>query len=63
MGASESRLIIDLVRSLAKSRNESMIIIDHNFAHLFEAPRQGQRDAGRPHHHRPAHQGQPRSKS
>ncbi|MGO9963757.1 MAG: sugar ABC transporter ATP-binding protein, partial [Acidimicrobiales bacterium] len=28
--------IIDLVRSLAKSRNVSMIIIDHNFAHLFE---------------------------
>ncbi|MGO9963935.1 MAG: ATP-binding cassette domain-containing protein, partial [Acidimicrobiales bacterium] len=36
MGARESRLIIDLVRSLAKSRNVSMIIIDHNFAHLFE---------------------------
>jgi ABC-type sugar transport system ATPase subunit len=36
MGARESRLIIDLVRNLAKSRNVSMIIIDHNFAHLFE---------------------------
>ena len=36
MGARESRLIIDLVRGLAKSRNVSMIIIDHNFAHLFE---------------------------
>jgi ABC-type sugar transport system ATPase subunit len=36
MGARESRLIIDLVRGLAKSRKVSMIIIDHNFAHLFE---------------------------
>jgi ABC-type sugar transport system ATPase subunit len=36
MGARESRLIIDLVRGLAKSRMVSMIIIDHNFAHLFE---------------------------
>jgi ABC-type sugar transport system ATPase subunit len=36
MGARESRLIIDLVRSLASSRAVSMIIIDHNFAHLFE---------------------------
>ena len=36
MGARESRLIIDLVRELASSRNVSMIIIDHNFAHLFE---------------------------
>ena len=36
MGARESRLIIDLVRGLATSRNVSMIIIDHNFAHLFE---------------------------
>jgi ABC-type sugar transport system ATPase subunit len=36
MGARESRLIIDLVRGLASSRNVSMIIIDHNFAHLFE---------------------------
>lgn len=36
MGARESRLIIDLVRSLASTRSVSMIIIDHNFAHLFE---------------------------
>lgn len=36
MGARESRLIIDLVRGLASSRKVSMIIIDHNFAHLFE---------------------------
>jgi ABC-type sugar transport system ATPase subunit len=36
MGARESRLIIDLVRGLATSRKVSMIIIDHNFAHLFE---------------------------
>jgi simple sugar transport system ATP-binding protein len=36
MGARESRLIIDLVRGLASSRSVSMIIIDHNFAHLFE---------------------------
>jgi ABC-type sugar transport system ATPase subunit len=36
MGARESRLIIDLVRGLASSQNVSMIIIDHNFAHLFE---------------------------
>jgi len=36
MGARESRLIIDLVRGLASDRSVSMIIIDHNFAHLFE---------------------------
>jgi ABC-type sugar transport system ATPase subunit len=36
MGARESRLIIDLVRGLASARDVSMIIIDHNFAHLFE---------------------------
>ena len=36
MGARESRLIIDLVRGLASSGQVSMIIIDHNFAHLFE---------------------------
>ena len=36
MGARESRLIIDLVRGLASTRRVSMIIIDHNFAHLFE---------------------------
>lgn len=36
MGARESRLIIDLVQRLASERSVSMIIIDHNFAHLFE---------------------------
>ncbi|HXY44129.1 MAG TPA: ATP-binding cassette domain-containing protein, partial [Acidimicrobiales bacterium] len=36
MGARESRLIIDLVKELASSRNVSMIIIDHNYAHLFQ---------------------------
>jgi len=36
MGARESRLIIDLVKSLASSSNVSIIIIDHNYAHLFE---------------------------
>jgi simple sugar transport system ATP-binding protein len=36
MGARESRLIIDFVRGLTENREVSMIIIDHNFAHLFE---------------------------
>ncbi len=36
MGARESRLIIDLVRGLASDRRVSIIISDHNFAHLFE---------------------------
>ena len=36
MGARESRLIIDLVKGLAQQRRVSMMIIDHNFAHLFE---------------------------
>jgi simple sugar transport system ATP-binding protein len=36
MGARESRLIIDFVRGLSESRHVSMMIIDHNFAHLFE---------------------------
>jgi len=36
MGARESRLIIDLVKGLASSRRVSMIIIDHNYAHLFQ---------------------------
>ena len=35
-GRTRVRLIIDLVRGLATSRKVSMIIIDHNFAHLFE---------------------------
>ena len=36
MGARESRLIIDLVKDLASSGRVSIIVIDHNFAHLFE---------------------------
>ena len=36
MGARESRLIIDLVKDLAKSGRVSIIVIDHNYAHLFE---------------------------
>jgi len=36
MGARESRLIIDLVKDLASSGRVSIMVIDHNFAHLFE---------------------------
>ncbi|MGH3025459.1 MAG: ATP-binding cassette domain-containing protein [Gaiellaceae bacterium] len=36
MGARESRLIIDLVKDLAASGEISIIVIDHNYAHLFE---------------------------
>ncbi len=36
MGARESRLIIDLVKGLAASGRVSIIVIDHNYAHLFE---------------------------
>jgi simple sugar transport system ATP-binding protein len=36
MGARESRLIIDLVKDLSARKGVSMIIIDHNYAHLFE---------------------------
>jgi len=36
MGARESRLIIDLVKDLAASGRMSIIVIDHNYAHLFE---------------------------
>ena len=36
MGARESRLIIDLVKDLASSERVSIIVIDHNYAHLFE---------------------------
>jgi len=35
MGARESRLIIDLVKELASSGKVSIIIINHNYAHLF----------------------------
>jgi simple sugar transport system ATP-binding protein len=36
MGARESRLIIHLVKDLASSGRVSIIVIDHNYAHLFE---------------------------
>jgi ABC-type sugar transport system ATPase subunit len=36
MGARESKLIIDLVKDLASSGRISIIVIDHNYAHLFE---------------------------
>jgi ABC-type sugar transport system ATPase subunit len=36
MGARESRLIIQLVKDLAASGRVSIIVIDHNYAHLFE---------------------------
>lgn len=36
MGARESALIVDLIRSLSRERNISMIVIDHNYTHLFE---------------------------
>jgi simple sugar transport system ATP-binding protein len=36
MGARESRLIISLVKDLASSGRVSIIVIDHNYAHLFE---------------------------
>lgn len=36
MGARESRLIINLVKELASSDRISIIVIDHNYAHLFE---------------------------
>lgn len=36
MGARESRLVIDLVKDLASTGRVSIIVIDHNYAHLFE---------------------------
>jgi ABC-type sugar transport system ATPase subunit len=36
MGAKESALVIDLVKDLSHNRGVSMIIIDHNYTHLFE---------------------------
>jgi simple sugar transport system ATP-binding protein len=36
MGARESRLIVNLVKDLAASGRVSIIVIDHNYAHLFE---------------------------
>ncbi|QDP97965.1 sugar ABC transporter ATP-binding protein [Microlunatus elymi] len=36
MGAKEASLIIALVKSLAQSRGVSMLVIDHNYTHIFE---------------------------
>jgi ABC-type sugar transport system ATPase subunit len=36
MGAKESALVIDLVKDLSHNHGVSMIIIDHNYTHLFE---------------------------
>lgn len=36
MGARESALIVDLVKDLSRRRGVSMIVIDHNYTHLFE---------------------------
>lgn len=36
MGAKEAAMIIDLVKDLSHNRHETMIIIDHNYTHLFE---------------------------
>jgi ABC-type sugar transport system ATPase subunit len=36
MGAKEKSLIIGLIKSLSKKANISIIVIDHNYTHLFE---------------------------
>ncbi|MCU1492917.1 MAG: sugar transporter ATP-binding protein [Acidimicrobiaceae bacterium] len=36
MGAKESALIIDLVKDLSQNRGVSIVVIDHNYTHLFE---------------------------
>ncbi len=36
MGAKESALVIDLIKDLSHNRGVSMIVIDHNYTHLFE---------------------------
>ena len=36
MGAKESALVIDLVKDLSQNHGMSMIVIDHNYTHLFE---------------------------
>jgi ABC-type sugar transport system ATPase subunit len=36
MGAKESALVIELVKDLSHNRGVSMIVIDHNYTHLFE---------------------------
>ena len=36
MGAKESALVIELVKDLSHNHGVSMIVIDHNYTHLFE---------------------------
>lgn len=36
MGAREASLIIDLVKNLAASRGVAMLVVDHNYTHIFE---------------------------
>ncbi|MEO7124350.1 MAG: hypothetical protein ABI400_14815, partial [Lacisediminihabitans sp.] len=36
MGAREASLIIELVRNLARSRGVAMLVVDHNYTHIFE---------------------------
>lgn len=36
MGAKESALVIDLVKDLSQNHGLSMVVIDHNYTHLFE---------------------------
>jgi len=36
MGAKETSLVIGLIKSLSKKANISIIVIDHNYTHLFE---------------------------
>ncbi len=36
MGAKESALVIELVKDLSHNHDVSMIVIDHNYTHLFE---------------------------
>jgi ABC-type sugar transport system ATPase subunit len=36
MGAREASLIIDLVKNLARTHGVSMLVVDHNYTHIFE---------------------------
>ncbi len=36
MGAREASLIIELVKNLAQSRGVAMLVVDHNYTHIFE---------------------------
>lgn len=36
MGAKEAATIIELVQNLARNRGVSMLVIDHNYTHIFE---------------------------